>query len=165
LANFTGRTRPSSDVMIAASRPFMRHPAALPICWHQSAWAPRRLRGSRLSLWRCQTPSPSDEHRKARLCRVIRRTYMPVMALGPAVRFAPTASRPPRALFSGHSLRAGFLTEAGRKNANLFKMREHSRPPRSTWSPNTSAIMSASGNMPAKGFCECLSPVDNAERR
>lgn len=31
------------------------------------------------------------------------------------------------ALFSGHSLRAGFLTEAGRQNANLFKMREHSR--------------------------------------
>lgn len=30
-------------------------------------------------------------------------------------------------LFSGHSLRAGFLTEAGRQNANLFKMREHSR--------------------------------------
>ena len=31
------------------------------------------------------------------------------------------------ALFSGHSLRAGFLTEAGRRGANLFKMREHSR--------------------------------------
>jgi len=30
-------------------------------------------------------------------------------------------------LFSGHSLRAGFLTEAGRQNANLFKMKEHSR--------------------------------------
>lgn len=30
-------------------------------------------------------------------------------------------------LFSGHSLRAGFLTEAGRQNANLFKMRQHSR--------------------------------------
>lgn len=29
--------------------------------------------------------------------------------------------------FSGHSLRAGFFTEAGRQNANLFKMREHSR--------------------------------------
>jgi integrase len=29
--------------------------------------------------------------------------------------------------FSGHSLRAGFLTEAGRQNANLFKMKEHSR--------------------------------------
>lgn len=33
----------------------------------------------------------------------------------------------PAELFSGHSLRAGFLTEAGRQNANLFKMREHSR--------------------------------------
>ena len=30
-------------------------------------------------------------------------------------------------LFSGHSLRAGFLTEAGRHGANLFKMKEHSR--------------------------------------
>ncbi|WP_241213489.1 tyrosine-type recombinase/integrase [Sphingomonas sp. ABOLE] len=29
--------------------------------------------------------------------------------------------------FSAHSLRAGFLTEAGRQNANLFKMKEHSR--------------------------------------
>ena len=31
------------------------------------------------------------------------------------------------AQFSGHSLRAGFLTEAGRRNANLFKMQEQSR--------------------------------------
>lgn len=31
------------------------------------------------------------------------------------------------ALFSGHSLRAGFLTEAGRQDANLFKMKDHSR--------------------------------------
>ena len=30
-------------------------------------------------------------------------------------------------LFAGHSLRAGFLTEAGRQGANLFKMKEHSR--------------------------------------
>ena len=30
-------------------------------------------------------------------------------------------------LFSGHSLRAGFLTEAGRQGANLFKMKDHSR--------------------------------------
>ncbi|WP_375428856.1 site-specific integrase [uncultured Sphingomonas sp.] len=29
--------------------------------------------------------------------------------------------------FSAHSLRSGFLTEAGRQNANLFKMRSHSR--------------------------------------
>ena len=39
---------------------------------------------------------------------------------------AAAAGYPPEA-FSGHSLRAGFLTEAGRQNANLFKMREHSR--------------------------------------
>lgn len=39
---------------------------------------------------------------------------------------AAAAGYDPRA-FSGHSLRAGFLTEAGRQNANLFKMREHSR--------------------------------------
>lgn len=31
------------------------------------------------------------------------------------------------ALFAGHSLRAGFLTEAGRQGANVFKMRDHSR--------------------------------------
>ena len=39
---------------------------------------------------------------------------------------AANAGYPP-ALFSAHSLRAGFLTEAGRQNANLFKMKEHSR--------------------------------------
>lgn len=31
------------------------------------------------------------------------------------------------AQFAGHSLRAGFLTEAGRTGATLFKMKEHSR--------------------------------------
>ncbi len=31
------------------------------------------------------------------------------------------------AMFAGHRLRAGFLTEAGRQGANLFKMKEHSR--------------------------------------
>ncbi len=31
------------------------------------------------------------------------------------------------AMFAGHSLRAGFLTEAGRTGATLFKMKEHSR--------------------------------------
>ena len=31
------------------------------------------------------------------------------------------------ALFSGHSLRAGFLTEAGRQGASPFKMKDHSR--------------------------------------
>lgn len=31
------------------------------------------------------------------------------------------------AIFSGHSLRAGFLTEAAAKRANLFKMKDHSR--------------------------------------
>jgi site-specific recombinase XerD len=30
-------------------------------------------------------------------------------------------------MFAGHSLRPGFLTEAGRQGANLFKMKEHSR--------------------------------------
>ena len=30
-------------------------------------------------------------------------------------------------LFSAHSLRAGFLTEAGRQGANVFKMCDHSR--------------------------------------
>ena len=30
-------------------------------------------------------------------------------------------------LFSGHSLRAGFLTEAGNQDTNLFKMKDHSR--------------------------------------
>ena len=31
------------------------------------------------------------------------------------------------ALFSGHSLRAGFMTEAGRQGASPFKMKDHSR--------------------------------------
>lgn len=43
------------------------------------------------------------------------------------VKAAAIAAGYPPALFSGHSLRAGFLTEAGRQNANLFKMKEHSR--------------------------------------
>jgi integrase len=43
------------------------------------------------------------------------------------VKAAAQSAGYPSALFSGHSLRAGFLTEAGRQNANLFKMREHSR--------------------------------------
>lgn len=43
------------------------------------------------------------------------------------VKAAAIAAGYPPELFSGHSLRAGFLTEAGRQNANLFKMKEHSR--------------------------------------
>jgi len=43
------------------------------------------------------------------------------------VKAAATAAGYPAEAFSGHSLRAGFLTEAGRQNANLFKMKEHSR--------------------------------------
>lgn len=43
------------------------------------------------------------------------------------VKAAAAAAGYPAEAFSGHSLRAGFLTEAGRQNANLFKMREHSR--------------------------------------
>lgn len=43
------------------------------------------------------------------------------------VKAAAIAAGYPPAVFSGHSLRAGFLTEAGRQNANLFKMKEHSR--------------------------------------
>ena len=43
------------------------------------------------------------------------------------VTAAAAAAGYPPAAFSGHSLRAGFLTEAGRQNANLFKMKEHSR--------------------------------------
>ena len=43
------------------------------------------------------------------------------------VKAAAAASGYPPELFAGHSLRAGFLTEAGRQTANLFKMRQHSR--------------------------------------
>ena len=43
------------------------------------------------------------------------------------VKAAAMAAGYPPGVFSGHSLRAGFLTEAGRQNANLFKMKEHSR--------------------------------------
>jgi len=43
------------------------------------------------------------------------------------VKAAAAAAGYPSESFSAHSLRAGFLTEAGRQNANLFKMKEHSR--------------------------------------
>ena len=43
------------------------------------------------------------------------------------VKAAAVAAGYPPELVSGHSLRAGFLTEAGRQSANLFKMKEHSR--------------------------------------
>jgi len=58
-----------------------------------------------------------------------RLTDRPMSAQGVAlvVKAAARSAGYPEALFSGHSLRAGFLTEAGRQNANLFKMREHSR--------------------------------------
>ncbi len=58
-----------------------------------------------------------------------RLTEQPMSAQGVAlvVKAAARSAGYPEALFSGHSLRAGFLTEAGRQNANLFKMREHSR--------------------------------------
>lgn len=58
-----------------------------------------------------------------------RLTEQPMSAQGVAlvVKAAARNAGYPPALFSGHSLRAGFLTEAGRQNANLFKMREHSR--------------------------------------
>lgn len=58
-----------------------------------------------------------------------RLTDKPMSAQGVALvvkAAAVTAGYPPE-FFSGHSLRAGFLTEAGRQNANLFKMKEHSR--------------------------------------
>ena len=58
-----------------------------------------------------------------------RLTDKPMSAQGVAlvVKAAAAAVGYPPELFSGHSLRAGFLTEAGRQNANLFKMKEHSR--------------------------------------
>lgn len=58
-----------------------------------------------------------------------RLTDKPMSAQGVAlvVKAAAAAAGHPAEEFSGHSLRAGFLTEAGRQNANLFKMREQSR--------------------------------------
>ncbi len=58
-----------------------------------------------------------------------RLTDKPMSAQGVAlvVKAAANAAGYSATAFSGHSLRAGFLTEAGRQNANLFKMREHSR--------------------------------------
>lgn len=47
------------------------------------------------------------------------------VALVVKARAAAAGYEPAR--FAGHSLRAGFLTEAGRQGANLFKMKEHSR--------------------------------------
>lgn len=58
-----------------------------------------------------------------------RLTNKPMSSQGVAlvVKAAAQAAGYPREAFSAHSLRAGFLTEAGRQNANLFKMKEHSR--------------------------------------
>ncbi|WP_052208939.1 tyrosine-type recombinase/integrase [Croceibacterium mercuriale] len=52
---------------------------------------------------------------------------MSAQGVAVVVKAAAVAAGYPPELFSGHSLRAGFLTEAGRQNANLFKMKEHSR--------------------------------------
>ena len=43
------------------------------------------------------------------------------------VKAAAAAADLDPALYSAHSLRAGFLTEAAARRANLFKMRDHSR--------------------------------------
>lgn len=43
------------------------------------------------------------------------------------VKACATAAGLDPALYSGHSLRAGFLTEAASQRANLFKMKDHSR--------------------------------------
>ena len=58
-----------------------------------------------------------------------RLTAKPMSAQGVAlvVKHCAAAAGYDPALFSGHSLRAGFLTEAGRQNANIFKMKDHSR--------------------------------------
>lgn len=52
---------------------------------------------------------------------------MSAQSVALVVKAAAAAAGYPPEMFSGHSLRAGFLTEAGRQNANLFKMKEHSR--------------------------------------
>ena len=52
---------------------------------------------------------------------------MSAQGVGLVVKAAAIAAGYPPELFSGHSLGAGFLTEAGRQNANLLKMKEHSR--------------------------------------
>lgn len=43
------------------------------------------------------------------------------------VKTCATAAHLDPSIYSGHSLRAGFLTEAAAKRASLFKMRDHSR--------------------------------------
>lgn len=43
------------------------------------------------------------------------------------VKARPATAGYDPALFSGHSLRAGFPTEAAAQGDNLFKMKEHSR--------------------------------------
>ena len=52
---------------------------------------------------------------------------MSAQSVALVVKAAAKAARYDDSDFSGHSLRAGFLTEAGRQNANLFKMKEHNR--------------------------------------
>jgi site-specific recombinase XerD len=58
-----------------------------------------------------------------------RRTEKPMSARGVArvVKARAEAAGYDPHLFSAHSLRAGFLTEAARQGANVFRMRDHSR--------------------------------------
>ena len=73
------------------------------------------------------------------------------------------------ALFFGHSLRAWFLTEAGRQGANLFKMKDHSRQTSIERSASMSATMKCCATMPATsssilaatGGRRCMSKLDS----
>ena len=57
----------------------------------------------------------------------ITNTRMSDKGVAIVVKAAAAAAGYDPAVFSGHSLRSGFLTEAGRQGADPFKMKEHSR--------------------------------------
>jgi hypothetical protein len=59
-------------------------------------------------------------------------------------------------VFSGHSLRSGFLTSAAKRGASVFKMMDVSRQSRSTRSVATSVMPSCFRTMRGQGFFDAL---------
>ena len=69
------------------------------------------------------------------------------------VKAAAAAAGHSPAEFSGHSLRAGFLTEAGQQNENSSRRRSRAGTRRSKWSPSMYVITSDFANTPDKPSC------------
>ncbi|MEP9403882.1 site-specific integrase [Sphingomonas sp. VNH70] len=87
------------------------------------------LKAAGLSLIDPVTGKPSPEPVFRRLTRSDLVTSAPITdkTVARLVKSTVTAAGLDASIFSGHSLRAGFLTEAAAKQASLFKMKGHSR--------------------------------------